>query len=67
MKPGVHYRKIIVGAVRTAILGVLVAATAFAQTADPLPSWNAGPARQAIVDFVRATTDPASAQFVPPA
>ena len=33
---------------------------------DPLPSWNAGPAKQAILDFVRDTTDRASAKFVPP-
>ena len=33
---------------------------------DPLPSWNDGPAKQAILDFVRATTDPASKDFVPP-
>jgi hypothetical protein len=33
---------------------------------DPLPSWNDGPARQAIVDFVRQTTDASSPQFVPP-
>jgi phosphoglycolate phosphatase-like HAD superfamily hydrolase len=32
---------------------------------DPLPSWSEGPARQAIVDFVRQTTDSASPQFVP--
>ena len=31
-----------------------------------LPSWNDGPAKQAIVDFVRATTDQASPKFVPP-
>src|SRR5215471_8001742 len=29
-------------------------ARAQAQTADPLPSWNDGPAKQAILDFVRA-------------
>jgi phosphoglycolate phosphatase-like HAD superfamily hydrolase len=34
---------------------------------DPLPSWNDGPARQAIVEFVRATTSEASPGFVPPA
>ncbi len=34
---------------------------------DPLPSWNDGPAKQAIVDFVQATTDQASPKFVPPA
>jgi phosphoglycolate phosphatase-like HAD superfamily hydrolase len=33
---------------------------------DPLPSWNDGPARRAIVELVRATTDSASAAFVPP-
>lgn len=32
---------------------------------DPLPSWNAGPAKQAIVEFVQATCDPESVQFVP--
>ncbi len=33
----------------------------------PLPSWNDGPSKQAIVDFVKATTDKSSPQFVPPA
>jgi hypothetical protein len=37
-----------------------------AHAADPLPSWNDGPAKQALVDFVRATTDKASPKFVPP-
>ena len=32
---------------------------------DPLPSWNAGPAKDAIVKFVHATTDAASPKFVP--
>jgi phosphoserine phosphatase len=31
-----------------------------------LPSWNDGPAKQAITQFVRATTDKSSPQFVPP-
>jgi hypothetical protein len=35
-------------------------------TAAALPSWNEGAARQAILDFVRDTTDRASARFVPP-
>ncbi|MBS0520698.1 MAG: haloacid dehalogenase-like hydrolase [Proteobacteria bacterium] len=30
-----------------------------------LASWNDGPAKQAILDFVHATTDPASPRFVP--
>jgi len=36
--------------------GVLgYASLASAQTQDSLPSWNNGPAKEAIVDFVRAT------------
>ncbi|MDH3816837.1 MAG: haloacid dehalogenase-like hydrolase [Acidobacteriota bacterium] len=32
---------------------------------DPLPSWNEGDAKQAILDFVATVTDPASPDFVP--
>jgi phosphoglycolate phosphatase-like HAD superfamily hydrolase len=35
-------------------------------TSNELPSWNDGAAKQAIVDFVKATTDPSSPNFVPP-
>ena len=35
---------------------VLIVAQAHAQT-DPLPSWNDGPTKKAIVKFVQATTD----------
>ena len=48
---------------------LLAALLAFGQAraqTDPLPSWNDGPAKQAIVDFVRATTDKAGPKFVPP-
>jgi phosphoglycolate phosphatase-like HAD superfamily hydrolase len=34
---------------------------------DPLPSWNQGRARQAVVDFVERTTKPGESDFVPPA
>ena len=37
-----------------------------AQEASQLPSWNDGPAKEAILKFVAATTDPASPDFVPP-
>ncbi len=38
-----------------------------AQTAaDPLASWNDGPAKRAILEQVRTTIDASSAQFVPP-
>jgi hypothetical protein len=33
---------------------------------DPLPSWNEGPAKKAILEFVRVTTDKDSAKYVPP-
>jgi hypothetical protein len=37
-----------------------------AQTQDSLSSWNNGLAKNAIVDFVRATTDKSNPKFVPP-
>jgi phosphoglycolate phosphatase-like HAD superfamily hydrolase len=48
-------------------VGVLlfVCAQGNAQT-DPLASWNDGPAKQAIIAFVKATTEQASPTFVPP-
>src|SRR5262245_22086134 len=53
---------------RLLVLGMLcaLALEARAQT-DPLPSWNDGAAKKAIVDFVQATTTQGSPQFVPPA
>jgi len=49
------------------VLGDLVPAAAAAQTETSiLPSWNDGPAKQAILDFVRVTTDRASPNYVAP-
>jgi len=45
---------------------LILTASAVAQAQDPLPSWNAGPAKQAILNFVKVTTGPASPDFVPP-
>jgi phosphoserine phosphatase len=42
----------------------LLSVAALAQ--DPLPSWNDGSAKRAILTFVRVTTDPSSPNFVPP-
>jgi len=54
--------------VSVAALLALGAGSTTAQAArDPLPSWNDGPAKHAIVDFVRATTDKGSPKFVPAA
>src|SRR5262249_19739941 len=33
---------------------------------EPLPSWNNGAAKQAILEFVRATTDPSRPTYVAP-
>ncbi|HMK89477.1 MAG TPA: HAD family hydrolase [Methylocystis sp.] len=60
MKPRVRFWL----AVATAA-ALLFAAVAQAQT-DPLPSWNEGAAKLAIVRFVQSTTEKASAKFVPP-
>ena len=43
-------------------LGILVGAA----LADPLPSWNEGATKQAIVEFVRSVTDKSGPQYVPP-
>jgi phosphoglycolate phosphatase-like HAD superfamily hydrolase len=52
------------------LFAALVGAVAFtstnAQAQDPLASWNDGAAKQAIVEFVKATTTQGSPQFVPP-
>jgi phosphoserine phosphatase len=45
---------------------MVVFITTTAQAADPLSSWNDGAAKQAIVEFVKATTTQGSPQFVPP-
>ena len=45
---------------------MVVFITTEAQAADPLSSWNDGPAKQAIVDFVKATTETGGANFVVP-
>ena len=47
-------------------LFLLVFAQAYAQTEGPLPSWNDGPAKKAIVEFVKSTTEKGSPQFVAP-
>jgi hypothetical protein len=48
-----------------AIISALAVSTAFAQS-DPLPSWNDGPTKQAIVSFVQKVTDNEGRDYVPP-
>ena len=46
-------------------LMILSSVTA-SQSQDPLPSWNGGPNKQAIIEFVTKTTDQNQATFIPP-
>ena len=69
-KPGIDRRTLVSS---LAVLPVLSASwrptptqAQTASSASPLASWNDGPTKQAILDFVRVTTDQASAKFVPP-
>jgi phosphoserine phosphatase len=48
-----------------ALIGALVFTTGASQAADPLPSWNDGPAKQSIINFVERVTTPGSPDFVP--
>ncbi|WP_442893454.1 HAD family hydrolase [Bradyrhizobium sp.] len=57
-------------AVRTMLLGTLLvalSATAGLAQSDPLPSWNDGPVKKSITDFVAKVTTQGGADFVPPA
>ncbi len=51
-----------------AVLVVLVSAATngFAQQADQLPSWNDGPTKAAIIQFVQDVTNTGGPKFVPP-
>ena len=50
-----------------AVLALCVTAWSVRAADDPLPSWNDGPAKQAITAFVAAVTTMGSADFVLPA
>ena len=50
-----------------ALPALALAGLALPAFADPLPSWNDGAAKSAIIEFVESVTDPASEQFVPEA
>ena len=49
----------------TVFLFLLVSSPAYTQM-DPLPSWNDGPAKKAIIEFIKKTTEKGSPRFVPP-
>ena len=47
------------------VCAVCCSATGAQAQSDPLPSWNDGPAKEAVVAFVHTTTDASSPHFVP--
>src|SRR5213076_661014 len=59
MKPAI-IRSLVVAVTLT------VLSLSLARADDPLASWNDGPAKQAIVEFVKTTTTQGSPEFVPP-
>src|SRR5262245_40118930 len=48
-------------------VALAVAAASAAPAAEPLPSWNDGAAKKAIVEFVERVTKEGGPDFVPPA
>jgi phosphoglycolate phosphatase-like HAD superfamily hydrolase len=50
-----------------ALSGCLALAPSWLQGADPLPSWNEGEAKSAILDYVAKTTTEGSPEFIAPA
>jgi phosphoglycolate phosphatase-like HAD superfamily hydrolase len=66
MRPCPRNSRLFVAATLALAASLVSASEALAQS-DPLPSWNDGAAKRAIVAFVRATTTEGSPKFVPPA
>jgi phosphoglycolate phosphatase-like HAD superfamily hydrolase len=66
---GIDRRALVAGlALLPAASGALLSTAANAQVTPgaPLPSWNDGPAKQGIIDFVRATAEQGNPKFVAP-
>ena len=55
----------VLGLAFLAILAIIAAPVSYAQT-DALPSWNAGPTKQSIVDFVSRVTKEGGPDYVKP-
>jgi phosphoglycolate phosphatase-like HAD superfamily hydrolase len=63
-------RSIVRPRVKSVVLALLLVGVVFAAhatAAEPLPSWNDGSARKAILEFVTRTTTPGSPDFLEPA
>lgn len=57
---------LIVTIVLSVILSISIGWTTNQKIFDPLPSWNDGPAKTAIKEFVHATTEKSSSKYVQP-
>lgn len=69
LSPGIDRRALALNLILLPFLSTTLPSSPIkAQTTPntPLASWNEGAAKQAILDFVRATTDQGSSKFVPP-
>ena len=66
MKFGREDRRIASRSLTVALCAILLLVTCSAAQSDPLPSWNDGSAKRAILQFVRDTTDLSSPRFIPP-
>ncbi len=56
-----------IGGLLLTVLGVIAAAWGSRGETDALPSWNEGPSKAAITEFVERVTKEAGADYVPPA
>ncbi len=58
-----------IASLRMALVALTLVALVSARAQDPLPSWNDGPAKKSIIDFVSRVTNQAAADgsWVPPA
>ena len=64
--PGdVGRRGVLLGASTAFAMAALGRSTSAQTQSDPLSAWNDGPAKEAILEFVRVTTTQGNAQFVP--
>lgn len=64
VRPGHHALIATLGLV-VSLLAAGAHAAEQAKSVDPLPSWNEGPTKARIIDFVTRVSDPASPDFVP--
>src|SRR6201999_67245 len=66
-RPGIDRRTLVsTFALLPALSALPLTVSAQAASSGALPSWNEGAAKQAILNFVRDTTDRANPKFVPP-